>query len=730
MLLYIVVLLISQIRSEELKNNKIEEAGVKYAGPIIYSNEPPPVVYFPTPPTTESNEKETERPNVTLNNNNNVEYVPFPYQELPILIYKSKENPPIHVVPDSLQPNNLNNLTHFDKRFGDIANSGVQRASRALKSWSQFKLFNDIPLIMKAPKWTNSDNNGMNLISGQIIDFNNASLLNGAHNQISLANAPHVVYSGHPPIHVFPQPIIIKEPHLNTDMAEMTSASETFHTALKNAQTHNNLDPLLAAASNNHEVSVNPSSSSVYSYGGAPAGTGQSYGFRVKTRGNKHDTEYSSSQNHENYDDSYSQSQQSQNSDVSSDSQSDDNIGYNRPSNSFGNSIESNNENYEKDYDQRIRYPETFPKEKPPKYQKYNSHNWIDWDQDNGWLSSLFGYTRWPSRHRRPFAPIMDNFAYAASPTNQLDMESLALLNPQLRNPGWLTGFGSFRPAATAIRPVYSPSSLFGYRRPPISPPTSYFSRFTPGLAHAGSSLAQVAMKPYGFGPSMLGLPSFTYPMRVPYSPFMMYGYRRPPIGYGNAHPSGDLAFAESNRKSNTTKANQNKAGNNNEDIQTSASHVKPTFVLPSATPKASLLQNKPPIIIYQGLRPPVHLYQQPDAKSKPSFDSEKISMTAFQEMQEIKNQIQEQNIASSTTTTTTTTTESPYQQFYSAQDTKVNSGDEGMDFRYKPSTNYYTSHGTAFSPRHNSADDWIPVKKTVSESNRIEKKSDSDYQS
>ena len=649
----LLLVLISSIGGIKVEDSKQNEKQIKYVGPIVYSNEKPPIVVFPTPTSTAIPGDRTAQYNVSLKDAS-IEYVPFPYQELPVLIYKSKDNPPIHMVSDEVS----NSSSNIDKRLGETANIGNQRGGRALK-WSNFKLFNDKPLVMKTQKRGPFDYNGLNSMSTHMIDMNNSSPFGSLNSQLSLANAPHVVYSGHPPIHVFPQPIIIKEP----EFSEM-AASETYH-SLKSPTSGNTYETPVSTSNKNDESKSSPASTQFYSYSGTPLGSGnsKSYGFRVKTRGNKQDTDYSSSNNYENYDDTYSP----QHSDGSSDSQPDDTKF--KPS-SHSNSIGSDSSN-EKDYDREYDRPiESYSREKSrEKYPKYSSTNWMDWDStDNSWLSSLFGYNRYPSRLKRPMtlsivnSPTNEHLVFAASPGNPFEMENMALMNPHIRHNGWVTAMNPMRPTSSAIRPVYSSfSNLFNYRRPPMPapPPSPYYlsptTRFSPGLVPPSANVPP--MKTLGLMPPMMGLPSVSYPLRIPISPFMMYGMRRPTIGL-----NGDLAFAESTRNT-TNNGGPKKWANIHDDFQMSGSHVQPTYVLPSAKPTGASIQKKPPIIIYQGLRPPVHVYKQPNTTIGSNSEVQNSLMSALQKLQE--NQEKTESYLSDEQTTTS----NPYYQFFTTED-------------------------------------------------------------
>ncbi|GFX55155.1 uncharacterized protein TNCV_1156161 [Trichonephila clavipes] len=76
-----------------------ERDSVKYKGPVVYSNLPPPVLYFPNFPP---NPKISSRGD---SDEKRVEYVPFPYKDLPLLVYQSENQPPVHVVEKSQKQN-------------------------------------------------------------------------------------------------------------------------------------------------------------------------------------------------------------------------------------------------------------------------------------------------------------------------------------------------------------------------------------------------------------------------------------------------------------------------------------------------------------------------------------------------------------------------------------------------------------------------------------------------
>ncbi|KAF8770510.1 hypothetical protein HNY73_018029 [Argiope bruennichi] len=89
-----------------------EPRKLKYRGPVVYSNLPPPVLYFPNFPP---NPKISSRGD---GEEKTIEYVPYPYENLPLLVYQSDNQPPVHVVEKNqdstqgAQPQNNNAQVH------------------------------------------------------------------------------------------------------------------------------------------------------------------------------------------------------------------------------------------------------------------------------------------------------------------------------------------------------------------------------------------------------------------------------------------------------------------------------------------------------------------------------------------------------------------------------------------------------------------------------------------
>ncbi|GAB6024204.1 hypothetical protein CHUAL_008904 [Chamberlinius hualienensis] len=73
---------------------------VTYAGPIVYSDEKPPVIQFPGPPPANSYNKPSSGYGGSGygDTKSSITYVPLPLDDLPILIYQSKDKPPVHVL--------------------------------------------------------------------------------------------------------------------------------------------------------------------------------------------------------------------------------------------------------------------------------------------------------------------------------------------------------------------------------------------------------------------------------------------------------------------------------------------------------------------------------------------------------------------------------------------------------------------------------------------------------
>ncbi|XP_076346535.1 uncharacterized protein LOC143244908 [Tachypleus tridentatus] len=95
-----VFVLAEDLKIEDSQSRQVQKLPIKYGGPVVYSGLPPPVVHFPSfpqnPKTTSYGKGEEgsspSRP---------IEYIPFPFQDLPVLIYQSQRDPPIHVVDQS-----------------------------------------------------------------------------------------------------------------------------------------------------------------------------------------------------------------------------------------------------------------------------------------------------------------------------------------------------------------------------------------------------------------------------------------------------------------------------------------------------------------------------------------------------------------------------------------------------------------------------------------------------
>ncbi|XP_042907144.1 uncharacterized protein [Parasteatoda tepidariorum] len=66
-----------------------------YKGPVIYTNLPPPILFFPNFPDEQQKMVSEEK---------RIEYAPLPYEDLPLLVYHSEDQPPIHVVQRDNRP--------------------------------------------------------------------------------------------------------------------------------------------------------------------------------------------------------------------------------------------------------------------------------------------------------------------------------------------------------------------------------------------------------------------------------------------------------------------------------------------------------------------------------------------------------------------------------------------------------------------------------------------------
>ncbi|XP_035225494.1 putative uncharacterized protein DDB_G0271606 isoform X2 [Stegodyphus dumicola] len=107
----------SSIEEEE------EKPDVKYKGPIVYTNLPPPVLYFPKFPTKP---KLSNRGSSGDLEDKKVEYVPFPYKDLPLLVYQSDSQPPVHVVEKSPSQDTSPEVTTMSDEKDQIINSAYQ----------------------------------------------------------------------------------------------------------------------------------------------------------------------------------------------------------------------------------------------------------------------------------------------------------------------------------------------------------------------------------------------------------------------------------------------------------------------------------------------------------------------------------------------------------------------------------------------------------------------------
>lgn len=138
----------SQINRTPIKAKK----PIRYIGPVVYSNLPPPVVIFPPAPEVPKGPYTSPpRP---------VQFVPFPYNELPVLIYKSTHNPPIHVVNQNnklTSQNSVGESSPYHKDYGsdnngDLLAEGSETIETRASTKSPFlSLFEQKPIYIESP---------------------------------------------------------------------------------------------------------------------------------------------------------------------------------------------------------------------------------------------------------------------------------------------------------------------------------------------------------------------------------------------------------------------------------------------------------------------------------------------------------------------------------------------------------------------------------------------------
>jgi len=66
---------------------------IKYGGPIVYSNEKPPLIHFPRPPLEAFSRSQSygSRGKGSKKPPPNIQYVPLPHHDLPVLIYNPEK---------------------------------------------------------------------------------------------------------------------------------------------------------------------------------------------------------------------------------------------------------------------------------------------------------------------------------------------------------------------------------------------------------------------------------------------------------------------------------------------------------------------------------------------------------------------------------------------------------------------------------------------------------------
>ncbi|KAI1291928.1 hypothetical protein HDE_07323 [Halotydeus destructor] len=385
-------------------------------------------------------------------------------------------------------------------------------------------------------------------------------------------------------------PPLVQPYQLTQEFGEQTSASE------RNHRYKHRPDMNVASASNSYDSpSLPPSSpsSSQYSYGNGQGSRDRSnYGHRVVsgTKGPQRDPEpdYSGSSNTQ-YDDYDSPPQDNDGYDTGSSSQSSPQS----PPLSSSSSSSSNNNNIddypppplsqsslppstapvrkypEHDRDReperpvsRPRNPQKYKPYRPPRYPPANSwpDSYSDWEppvssseSERGWLSSLFGgYRPRPNRYRSPFLAGSE-LSFTGLPS-MVDPSALNFLRgpsmpafQQIRPGG--NGWFNPRPMATAFRPTILQSLYGGFgQRPGPPPPQSPF--------FGASSMLPVNIRPFNLvppPPPMMGSPSMSYPVKVPYMPMQMqmHPFMRSPFQGATFTPlrASDMSFAESSGK-------------------------------------------------------------------------------------------------------------------------------------------------------------------------------------
>lgn len=676
----------------EMTSSGQQGDAVMYAGPIVYSDQRPPVLVYPKPTLADITPQDVKN----KLNEGKVEYVPFPFQDLPVLIYKSNTTPPVHLVDESSVVEGGQSRSNVDKRTGDLET--IASSHRTAKSLSD--------AISKL--------NILNISADKI-----KKAISGTEKPTMVY--PHLLYSGQPPIHVYTQPIMnqpiaIAQP---VGFGEQMSASDKINHATRIKSPHHIEDINIAAASNNNydsPSSAPPSTatSTQYSYGSsAPAGGGTSrdrdrsrYGYRVSGGGGGSGGSGSSKpsmnrepvqqetdqyQNYDDYDSGYGS--QSQSSDSYNDPY-DNNVAPAQSSSSANNDDyrapaanspppqqqslpplpppavakyqdkypeakypdnkyqdvkyqdkypdtkyqDTKYQDYEREPERPVRgrYPTKSSYRYRPRYPSSSFNDYNDWDTsptsaERGWLSSLFGgYNRWrpQQKYRSPFAlgSELSLSNYPALGQLNLDADSFSLMRQPIMPP-----IQNFRPAPnhwfnprplplpSAFRPtlalpglgnLYGGVAGFGQHRPQHhQPPPPYL---------AGSSLMPISVRPFNFLPPMMGSGSNSYPVKVPFmqlGPFMRPPFAGPFGGRPMVGPS-DMSFAESLKKynfSNTTGLGGVGLGKSGGDKMVSAATFQQSsFVSPAAgKPVPSHLQ-KPPIIVYQGIKAPVHVYKAP----------------------------------------------------------------------------------------------------------------------
>ncbi|ODN06401.1 hypothetical protein Ocin01_00276 [Orchesella cincta] len=253
---------------EGLMSSPHGSKGVRYAGPIVYTNEKPPIIYFPPPP---KNAKPGFGGYGIFGKNKSpksIKYVPMPHHDLPVLIYTSDKTPPIHMIQPPSNDGPIHQATQHApiRDFGPRLRPGLEAPSSFVPTGSLSSIYSGIPEYTQGRIMTTtyeipstSYGNPVNPFGspvGSSDSFSSSSIQNdntappphqqqqqqnsgpgpqpaiGYHLPATVQvnnqkpvyvsqpggpprkNLPHIMYSGHPPIHIFNEPdMFVQAPH-------------------------------------------------------------------------------------------------------------------------------------------------------------------------------------------------------------------------------------------------------------------------------------------------------------------------------------------------------------------------------------------------------------------------------------------------------------------------------------------------------------------------------------